>query len=132
MRNKPLSQFDITDLIKEFKIPNFKGWYMRDDLSSSLLKNECGILNLDLSSGNGTHWTTWVKNKKTCYYFDAFGLVPPKEFYKYMKCDIYHSTYKIQRLGDVICGHLCVLVLYLMTVCGLNFSDSLFFIINEC
>ena len=125
MRNKTLSQFDITYLIKEFKIPNFKGCFMRDDLPSSLLKNECEILNLHVSSGNGTDWTTWIKNKNICFYVNAFGLKPPIEFYKYMKCDVYHSTYQVQRLGDVICGHLCVLVLFLMKVCGLNFSDSL-------
>ena len=40
MKNKPLSQFDIIDLIKEFKIPNFKIYFMRNDLPNSLLKNE--------------------------------------------------------------------------------------------
>ena len=73
MKNKPLSQFDITDLIKEFKIPNFKGCDMRDDFPNSLLKNECGILNLDVSSGNGTHWTTWIKNNNIYFYADSFG-----------------------------------------------------------
>ena len=89
-----------------------------------MLKILCGILNLDLSSGNGTHWTAWIKNNDICFYVDSFGLIPSIEFYDYMKWDFYHSTYQIQRLGNVICGHICVLVLFLMKAYGLNFSKT--------
>ena len=106
---------------------------MRDELPDKTEDLESGIMNLDVSSGYGTHWTCWFKSsvkgqspqnqskatkellKPVCYYFDSFGLPPPLEFNNYIKCDIYHSTYQIQNLGDVICGHLCMLVLYMMT-----------------
>ena len=104
---------------------------------------ESGIMNLDVSSGSGTHWTCWFKHPKgakgrkhpkpVCYYFDSFGLSPPVEFENYMNCDIYHSTYQIQKLGDVICGHLCIVVLYMLTVCNIPFHKILLLLIkDEC
>lgn len=137
--NKPLSQYDLMKYVNELKIPNFKGIYMRDTLPKIYNKNkkECGILNLDSIKGSGTHWTCWIKNHDNlCYYFDSFGVEPPLEFENYMKRDIIFSTYQIQKFNDVICGHLCLAVLYLLTVIKLDFHsilNELFFsIINEC
>ena len=98
---------------------------MRDTLPNEANNIECGILNLDSINGPGTHWTCWYKNKKLCYYFDSFGIYSPKEFNEYIKCDILSSTYKIQRENDVICGHLCLLLLYYLTVKKENFHDIL-------
>ena len=108
IRNKPLSQYDLMDFINKFKIKHFQGIYMRDGLP--LLQRGCGIMNLDLESGNGTHWTCWYwdrrspdrkaawRDGKTCYYFDSFGLAPPTEFYMYASRGtlVAHKTYKIQ------------------------------------
>lgn len=136
--NKPLSQYDLMKYVNELKIPNFKGIYMRDTLPKNSNKNkkECGILNLDSIKGPGTHWTCWIKNcNNLCCYFDSFGVEPPKEFENYMKCNIIYSTYQIQKFNDIICGHLCLTVLYLLTVLKLDFHsilNELFFsIINE-
>lgn len=89
---------------------------MRDSLPHSPHEKECGILNLDKSSGPGTHWTCWYKTKLICYYFDSFGLPPPIEFEKYIKFDLLWSTYKVQDESDVICGHLCLQLLYDLVV----------------
>ena len=40
--------FDLKYFVKKLKIPDFN--------------IECGILNLDLNDGNGTHWTSWYKS----------------------------------------------------------------------
>ena len=53
--NKPLSNFEITDAVKKLKIPAFRGVFVRDNLPLKPNKNECGILNLDNTSGKGTH-----------------------------------------------------------------------------
>ena len=54
---------------------------MRNGLSKRSLKTECGILNLDVEHGSGTHWTCWYKLDSThCYYFDSYGLTSPSEF----------------------------------------------------
>lgn len=94
------------------KIPNFRGVFMRDQLPESRLEIESGILNLDSLDGPGTHWTLWIKTNRKCYYFDSYGIQSPKEFDEYMKYDITYSTYNIQKNYDIICGHLCLVVLY--------------------
>ena len=47
--------------------------------------NECGILNLDSTSGDGTHWVIWFKKGKDKFYFDSYGVQPPSELIAYLK-----------------------------------------------
>ena len=108
---------------------------MRDVLPQYSKNIECGTLNLDSINGPGTHWTCWIKQSENlCYYFDSFGVNPPIEFEKYVKCDILYSTYQIQKMEEVICGHLCLLVLYGAVKLKLNFHSvvqKLFFLYNK-
>lgn len=118
--------------IKKLKIKNFKGIYMRDNLPKTSKKIECGIMNLDSIKGSGTHWTCWFKKSNNlCYYFDSFGVEPPVEFEDYIKCDIIYSTYHIQKFDDVICGHLCLMILYGLAILKLDFHSLLFFLYNK-
>ena len=98
---------------------------MRHKLPKNPLEIKCGILNLDSIDGPGTHWTCWFKKNNICYYFDSFGFVSPKEFDTYIKCDIYSSTYNIQKKNDIICGHLCLLILYDLLVRKRRFHETL-------
>ena len=84
---------------------------MRDTLPSTPFKKEIGILNLDSYKNLGTHWTLWYKNMDKCYYFDSFGLGPPKELITYLKKDIWASTFIMQEIGTKYCGHLCIILL---------------------
>ena len=34
--------------------------------------NECGILNLDSSSAEGTHWVMWFTKGKDKFYLDSY------------------------------------------------------------
>jgi len=54
--NRPLSNLEITESVKKLRMPSFRGVFVRDALPRTPTKNECGILNLDDASGNGTHW----------------------------------------------------------------------------
>ena len=56
LTNQPLTNFEIIDAVKKLKIPRFRGVFVRDNLPHIPKKNECGILNLDDTSGQGTHW----------------------------------------------------------------------------
>ena len=51
--NKPLSNFELEDAVKKFKIQSFRGVFLIDTLPNKPQKNECGISNLDSSSGMG-------------------------------------------------------------------------------
>ena len=107
--DKVLSNFDLEEVAKDF--PFWRGIFSRDQLPKKPNIRECGILNLDSMDGRGTHWVAWYKNKNTKYYFDSYGIRPPKEMHKYLKSPIFYNTIKIQEPGTYICGHLCIYVL---------------------
>ena len=73
--------------------------------------NECGILNLDSSSGDGTHWVMWFKKDKEKFYFDSYGVQPPSELTAYLKSPIFYNSEGVQENGEVFCGHLCLFAL---------------------
>ena len=54
--NKPLSSLEIIDAAKKLSLEGFRGVFSRDALHTKTKLNECGILNFDSSSGEGTHW----------------------------------------------------------------------------
>ena len=54
--NKPLSKLEIIDAAKKLSLYGFRGAFLRDTLPTKTKLNECGILNLDSSSSDGTHW----------------------------------------------------------------------------
>ena len=109
--NKPLTNFELEEAAQELNISNFRGVFLRNTLPKRPKKNECGILNLDDTSGNGTHWVAWYKNGKNKYYFDSFGVQPPTELITYLSSPIHYNTEEIQPRDQVFCGHLCLYVL---------------------
>jgi hypothetical protein len=109
--NKPLTNFELEDAAKALAIHNFRGGSMRNTLPKKQKTNECGILNLDATSGGGTHWVAWYKTGKTKLYFDSFGVQPPVEILEYLKSPIHYNTEEIQPRDQVFCGHLCLYVL---------------------
>lgn len=102
------------------RIPHFRGVFMKDNLPKKIRKNECGIVNLDISSGPGTHWTAYRKKNNSIIYFDSYGnLRPPKNLIKYFHSDgsinrISYNYDKYQRDNGINCGHLCLKFLYNM------------------
>jgi hypothetical protein len=83
---------------------------MRDGLPFKVAKNESGIVNLDSSSGIGTHWVAYSKRGNMVQYYDSFGVAPPAEFIQYMgkNCVITYNYDQEQKIEQVICGHLCL------------------------
>ena len=120
----PLSNIELEDAVKRLNIPNFRGCYCVNMLPKIPYRVECGILNLDNSRGNGTHWTAWYINNKTKIYFDSYGLDAPLELIKYLGPSIYCNTDCIQPKGTVVCGHLCLYVLKKLSE-GLEYVDIL-------
>ena len=62
--NKPLSNLEIIDAAIKLSLDGFRGVFLRDALPTKTKLNECGILNLDSSSDEGTHWVMWFKKGK--------------------------------------------------------------------
>ena len=71
LQNKPLSNLEIIDAAKNLSQRGFRGVFLRDTLPRKAKLNECGILNLDSSTGDGTHWMMWFKKIKDKFYFDS-------------------------------------------------------------
>ncbi len=71
----------------------------RSKVSSSPWDIECGILNLDVSKNNGTHWVCYYKNNEKCYYFYSLGLDPPLELQVYLSNNIELLTFQIQKFN---------------------------------
>ena len=74
--NKPLSNLEIIDAAKKLSLHGFRGVFLRDTLPTKTKLNKCGILNLDSSTGDGTHWVMWFKKGKDKFYFDSYGVQP--------------------------------------------------------
>jgi hypothetical protein len=84
---------------------------MKDGLPYKIWKNETGIVNLDNSTGLGTHWICYKKLYTSVYYFDSFGnLPPPKELQHYFRSaeNIFYNYTREQPDDTSICGHLCL------------------------
>ena len=77
--NIPLSNIILQETAKRLSINNFRGVFLRDELPGRPRADECGILNLDDSSGSGTRWVCWIKRRNYKVYFDGYGLPPPVE-----------------------------------------------------
>ena len=68
---------------------------MRDTPPKKLKLNECRILNLDSSSGDGTHWVMWFKKGKDKFYFDSYGVQPPGELIAYLKSPLFYNSERV-------------------------------------
>ena len=110
---EPLINFQIIEKCKELKIKNFKGVFMRDELNTNQkTTNECMVINTDHSSNPGTHWTCLLIRNGESFYFDPYGFSPPLEVISYCEEPRYFSSFPIQKMNEIICGHYCIYVLH--------------------
>lgn len=72
--------------------------------------DEAAVVNLDVQSGDGTHWVAYRKSGNRVFYFDSYGdLKPPKELLKYFKdTQIIYNHDNYQKDNQYNCGHLCI------------------------
>ena len=109
--NKPLSNLEIIDAAKKLSLYRFRGIFLRDALPEKVKLNECGILTLDSSSGDVTHWVMWFEKGKDKFYFDSYEAQPPNKLIAYLKSPIFYNSERVQQNGEVFCGHLCLFAL---------------------
>ena len=104
--NKPLSNLEIIDESKKLSMYGFRGVFFRDTFHKKSKLINCGILNLDSASGDGTHWVIWFRKNKNKFNFDSYGVQPPSELIAYLKSPISYNNEQFQQNGEVFCGHL--------------------------
>ena len=98
--------------IKYFKINNFKGIFSRNEHMPKPKHSPC-IINLDDLEGPGTHWVTCypLKDNKTQYYFDSFGMPYPEEYKaraKYDNVKVIYNTNQYQHVKSLLRGYFCI------------------------
>lgn len=107
---KSLSNFEIDDMMKG--INGYIGCRMRDELPSKLDGAKCGVINSDVSTGKGIHWTCFYNDGGDWIeYFDSYGLPPPVEAEKFLKSagqKIVFNSSQLQAMGSSACGYFCV------------------------
>ena len=104
-----LTNFELIDLIKDFKLDNhFGGVYSKDQLPE-LIKDKFYIVNLqDHDEGGGTHWTCFYYNyPSTSIYFDSYGFIGPRDVQKRITPYVFNNK-EIQDFNSSACGWYCI------------------------
>ncbi len=100
-----LTNFELIDLIKDFKLDNhFGGVYSKDQLPE-LIKDKFYIVNLqDHDEGDRTHWTCFYYNyPSTSIYFDINGFITPRDLKKLISPYVFNEK-DIQDFNSSTCG----------------------------
>ena len=105
-----LSNFDIINLIKDYKLDYcFGGIYSKDLLPRPLRRTKFYIVNMqDHDEGNGTHWVVfYYNNPLTSIYFDSFGFVAPTDVENRITPYIFNDA-DVQDYNSSACGYFCI------------------------
>lgn len=97
----------LNNIIKTHRL-NCQGVFSKDRIPP-LRHNTWAIINMDNSTGNGTHWVCF-KNSSPALYFDSFGVPPPKEILKLSENILYNEK-QIQDMNSSACGYFCLAVI---------------------
>lgn len=110
------------------KIKKFKGCLMRDEVSKKM-KAGYYIMNMDDSTGDGTHWTGLYVGRNKAYYFDPFGVVPPESLKKLKSKSrkVYYNSNQLQDINTDTCGQWCMLFVKYMNKNNNDFESFLEF-----
>ena len=98
-----LTDGELKDLVKYYKIKNYRGAYIDDRMPEKLL-NGFYIINLNGHS----HWTCLLKDGASCYYFDSYGFPASAEVEELVGGDYIHSDVQVQAETSTSCGYFCI------------------------
>ena len=101
----------------------YGGVYSRDSIPRRI-SAKFYIINLDDSTGPGTHWVVLYNVSRRPIYFDSFGVWPPKELTK-IENHVFNDYYRIQSRNSSSCGLYCIYVCDQL-LAGREFIDILF------
>jgi len=121
-----LNNYELDDFMKHFKIKDYHGTYVKDDLPE--LNHGFYIVNLNGQS----HWCALYKHvddngESSYYWFDSFGFPPPKEVERAVykdqrrKTEITWSAKQLQDIDHTSCGFFVVAWIRFM---NRKFSDK--------
>jgi hypothetical protein len=111
-------------------IPSYKGCFPKDKFRGKIKLNECGVINLDDSTGSGTHFTCYFNSNQleNVFYFDSYGVDCPIQIAKYLKSSgkkLLYNTSQYQPIDSQLCGYYCCYVINEMTK-GNSYYDTIY------
>lgn len=122
-----LSNVDIEQYFKHFDIVGKV--VARDKVGKKIKSNSCIVINLDDSTGGGTHWVLLVNSSKSknLLYYDPFGLeYPPEEVLDMnTKKGLVANTSQHQHIDSVLCGYYCLKVAKSILVDKMNYRQTM-------
>lgn len=112
------SNYELLQMAKKKHIRNLHV-LCKDELETlSFGANKNIIVNLSSSTDedNGSHWCALFVNRHSqCFYFDPFGIVPPKAVMSFCKKKrVCFSETQVQDLSSSKCGFFCIAFLSYM------------------
>lgn len=97
-----LTNGEIDELVKHYKIKKYHGCFIDDKLPSKL-HNGYYVINLNGHS----HWCCLMKDGKKYFYFDSYGFPASQEIEEQIGEYIY-SDNQLQHLNSSACGFFCI------------------------
>ena len=86
----------------------------RDTYKGHIKGHECSVVNMDDSTGQGTHYVCYWHDNSNTYYFDSYGVPPPDDLLSYLRTggkQIAYNTTQLQPIKSAMCGYFCIYVL---------------------
>ena len=117
------TNFDLMDICKSLNLD--VKILMSDEIKNA---KELNIINYQSSKDQGSHWCCFCKSKR--FYFDSYGVIPPKEIFEYFQNDFTYNTLQIQDESLKCCGQLCCFVLFKSSL-GVNFENIVLDMYNK-
>jgi len=102
-QSNELTNGELSQLVKHYKINNYHGAYIDDRLPKKLL-NGYYVINLNGRS----HWTCLLKDGDKYYYHDSYGFPASAEVEDQIGEYVY-SDLQLQDLNSSSCGWFCLL-----------------------
>lgn len=99
------------------KSAGFVGIFPIDKLPRKLPDDSCGgVINLDVSTGPGTHWVTFFKEKgRVAEFFDPLGDRPPHRIESFLirhsPLGVAYNRVPYQSERSILCGNFCIFYL---------------------
>jgi hypothetical protein len=112
MKNNITSNIELEQILNN-KVKNFNGVYPKD-LMKKPLKDGFYIVNLDDSTGEGTHWCALYKiNDGFSIWWDSYGFPAPENIESLLHKYDYNKK-QIQDIDSTSCGFYCVAFILFM------------------
>ncbi|KAF0719703.1 protein ALP1-like, partial [Aphis craccivora] len=91
---RPLTSRDVIKYVVKFNSSHFRGVFLRDNLLKKPHSIGCGILNLDVSSGNGSHWVAFykIKDKQESVTLSLTGNTTTLSVHYFPSIDVYDDS----------------------------------------